>query len=158
MHRPVTLAIAAFAALLAACASSGGPAPVARPMESIPFASTLNVELAKMTKTASGLYYRDLEEGTGPIIRGKMDVKVHYTGWLTNGVKFDGNASDDPPITIPLGRGRVLKAWDEGLLGMRVGGRRQLVVPPSLGYGSDRAGLIPPDATLVFDIRVVSAK
>ena len=58
----------------------------------------------------------------------------------------------------PLGRGRVLKGWDEGLLGMRVGGRRQLIVPPSLGYGSEKEGLIPPDATLVFDIRVVSAK
>ena len=158
MHRPAKLVIAAFTALLTACASSGGPPPAARPIESIPFASTLNIDLAKMTKTPSGLYYRDLEEGTGPVIRGKMDVKVHYTGWLTNGVKFDGNANDDPPIAVPLGRGRVLKGWDEGLLGMRVGGRRQLIVPPSLGYGSDKEGSIPPDATLVFDIRVVSAK
>jgi FKBP-type peptidyl-prolyl cis-trans isomerase len=158
MHHRATLAIAAVAALLTACASSGGPPPLSRPVESIPFASTLNIDLAKMTKTPSGLYYRDLEEGTGSIIRPKMDVKVHYTGWLTNGVKFDGNSSDDPPITVPLGRGRVLKGWDEGLLGMRVGGRRQLIVPPSLGYGSDKEGSIPPDATLVFDIRVVSAK
>jgi FKBP-type peptidyl-prolyl cis-trans isomerase len=158
MRRFAKLAALAVTALLTACASGGGAAQASRPVESIPFASTLNIDLAKMTKTPSGLYYRDLEEGTGPIIRGKMDVKVHYTGWLTNGVKFDGNASDDPPITIPLGRGRVLKGWDEGLLGMRVGGRRQMIVPPSLGYGSDKAGLIPPDATLVFDIRVVSAK
>jgi FKBP-type peptidyl-prolyl isomerase-like protein len=157
MRRPVKLAVVAFAALLAACAS-GGSAPLSRPIESIPFAASLNIDLAKMTKTPSGLYYRDLEEGTGATIRGKVDLKVHYTGWLTNGVKFDGNASDDPPLTVPFGRGRVLKGWDEGLLGMRVGGRRQLIVPPSLGYGSDKAGLIPPDATLVFDVRVLSMK
>jgi FKBP-type peptidyl-prolyl cis-trans isomerase len=85
-------------------------------------------------------------------------VKVHYTGWLTNGTKFDSNAESDPPATVPLGRGRAIKGWDEGLVGMRVGGRRQLVVPPELGYGSSRAGAIPPDAILVFDIHVVSAK
>jgi FKBP-type peptidyl-prolyl cis-trans isomerase len=158
MRRSVKVAVLALTALLAACASGGGPVQASRPVESIPFASTLNIDLAKMTKTPSGLYYRDLDEGTGSIIRGKMDVKVHYTGWLTNGVKFDGNSSDDPPITVPLGRGRVLKGWDEGLLGMRVGGRRQLIVPPALGYGSQKEGQIPPDATLVFDIRVVSAK
>ncbi len=158
MHRPVKFVAAIFVAFLTACASGGGSALPSRPIESIPFAASLNIDLAKMTKTPSGLYYRDLDEGTGPIIRGKVDLKVHYTGWLTNGVKFDGNSSEDPPLTVPFGRGRVLKGWDEGLLGMRVGGRRQLIVPPSLGYGSDKAGLIPPDATLVFDVRVLSMK
>ncbi|HEV8410393.1 MAG TPA: FKBP-type peptidyl-prolyl cis-trans isomerase, partial [Gemmatimonadaceae bacterium] len=127
-------------------------------IQSIPFASSLDVVLSRMTKTPSGLYYRDIVVGTGPVIHGTVDVRVHYTGWLTNGVKFDSNGEDDAPLTVPLGRGRAIKGWDIGLEGMRVGGRRQLVVPPELAYGSNRAGLIPPDATLVFDLKVVSVK
>ena len=158
MHRWIRFAAALVSVSLAACASGGSAPPATRPMESIPFASTLDVNLARMTKTPSGLYYRDIETGTGSIVHGKLDVKVHYTGWLTNGVKFDSNTQDQEPIVVPLGRGRAIKGWDEGLDGMRVGGRRQLVIPPELGYGSNRAGLIPPDAVLVFDVRVVSAK
>jgi FKBP-type peptidyl-prolyl cis-trans isomerase len=149
--------VCALAAALSACASGGG-APASRPIQSIPFASSLDVDLSRMTKTPSGLYYRDIVVGTGPVIRGTVDVRVHYTGWLTNGVKFDSNGDDDAPLTVPLGRGRAIKGWDLGLEGMRVGGRRQLVVPPELAYGSNRAGLIPPDATLVFDLKVVSVK
>ena len=155
MHRWMKIAAAVT---LTACASGGTAAPVSRPMESINFSSALDVNLGRMTKTASGLYYRDLETGTGSLIKGKEDVKVFYTGWLTNGVQFDSNKDSDQPITIPLGRGRAIKGWDEGLIGMRVGGRRQLVIPPELGYGSSRAGAIPPDAVLVFEIRIVSAK
>jgi FKBP-type peptidyl-prolyl cis-trans isomerase len=159
MHRGISSIAIALLVTTTACASaSSGAAPATRPMESIPFASTLDVNLAKMTRTPAGVYYRDIEVGTGPVIRGKEDLKVHYTGWLTNGVKFDSNTSDDQPLTVPLGRGRAIKGWDDGLVGMRVGGRRQLVIPPELGYGSNRAGVIPPDAVLVFDIRVVSAK
>lgn len=158
MPRGISSIAAVLLLTLTACASAGSGAPATRPMELIPFASTLDVNLARMTRTPAGVYYRDIEVGTGPIVRGKEDVKVHYTGWLTNGVKFDSNASDDQPLTVPLGRGRAIKGWDDGLAGMRVGGRRQLVIPPELGYGSNRAGMIPPDAVLVFDIRVVSAK
>lgn len=159
MRRGIGSIAIAMLVITTACASAGGgAAPATRPMESIPFASTLDVNLARMTKTTTGLYFRDIEVGTGPVIRGKEDVKVHYTGWLSNGVKFDSNASEDQPLTVPLGRGRTIKGWDEGLQGMRVGGRRQLVIPPELGYGSSRSGVIPPDAVLVFDIRVVSAK
>src|SRR5437879_441301 len=104
---------------LSACASGGSAPPATRPMESIPFSSTLDINLGRMTKTASGLYYRDLEVGTGPIIKGREDVKVHYTGWLTNGTKFESNGESDPPLTVPLGRGRAIKGWDEGLVGMR---------------------------------------
>jgi FKBP-type peptidyl-prolyl cis-trans isomerase FkpA len=143
---------------LAACASSRGPAFVAPPMESIPFASSLDVNLARMSKTPGGVYYRDLEVGTGPVLHGKEDVKVHYMGWLTNGVKFDSNTVQQPPVTVLLGRGRVIKGWDEGIPGMRVGGRRQLIIPSELGYGSARSEVIPPDAVLVFEIRVVSVK
>jgi FKBP-type peptidyl-prolyl cis-trans isomerase len=161
MRRGISSIAIALLVTANACASAGGgaaAAPASRPMAMIPFAAALDVNLAKMTKTPAGVYYRDLEAGTGPVIRGREDVLVHYTGWLTNGVKFDSNTGDDRPLTVPLGRGRAIKGWDEGLMGMRVGGRRQLVIPPELGYGANRAGVIPPDAVLVFDIRVVSVK
>jgi FKBP-type peptidyl-prolyl cis-trans isomerase len=111
-----------------------------------------------MTKTASGLYYRDIEVGTGTLVKGRMDIRVHYTGWLTNGVKFDSNTVDEQPLPVSLGRGQAIRGWEEGIEGMRAGGRRQLVVPSELGYGSSHSGAIPPDAVLVFDIRLVSAK
>jgi peptidylprolyl isomerase len=150
----VTFAVA----VVTACASAGPPLPPPRPMESIPFDVSLNVDLSKMTKTASGLYYRDLEVGSGLQVNGKMRVRVYYTGWLTNGTKFDANSSDGPPIEVDIGRGRAIKGWDEGLQGMRPGGHRQLVIPAALGYGSEHTSLIPPDAVLVFDIRVVSVE
>src|SRR5271155_5245637 len=158
MNRWIRTAAALFSVSLSACASGGSAPPVTRPMESIPFASSLDVHLERMTKTLSGLYYRDIEIGSGSIVKGKEEVKVHYTGWLTNGVKFDSNSESAQPIAIPLGRGKAIKGWDEGLVGMRVGGRRQLVIPPALGYGSERTGAIPADAVLVFDIRIVSLK
>jgi FKBP-type peptidyl-prolyl cis-trans isomerase len=158
MHQRIRFAAAALCIAVGACASAGTPAPPPPPMESIPFSPTLDVDLSKMTKTASGLYYRDLEVGSGLEVKGKMRVRVHYTGWLTNGVKFDSNESDQDPIEVPVGRGRAIKGWDEGLQGMRPGGRRQLVVPAALGYGSEHTSLIPPDAVLVFDIRVVSVE
>jgi FKBP-type peptidyl-prolyl cis-trans isomerase len=158
MQRTTKFIAGLLIASLSACASGGGGAVAARPIQSIPFAAALDVDLSRMTKTPSGLYYRDIVVGSGPVVHGKVDVKVHYTGWLTNGVKFDSNSDDEPALTVPLGRGRAIKGWDEGLDGMRVGGRRQLVIPPELGYGSNRSGLIPPDATLVFDLKIVSVK
>lgn len=161
MLRRPRLVAAALSVSLTACASGGGgggPVPYARTIESVPFASSLDVQLDRMTKTASGLYWRDIEVGTGAVIREHMDIRVFYNGWLTNGVKFDSTRVDQPPLTIPIGRGRVIKGWDEGIIGMRVGGRRMLVIPPELAYGSNRAGVIPPDAVLVFDIRVLSVK
>jgi|SRR6185312_1431445 len=154
-HRTTLVAIAIAAT---ACASAGPPLPPPQPIESIPFDATLNIDLSKMTKTASGLFYRDLEVGSGMEVKGRMRVRVHYTGWLTNGVKFDENTPDQPPIEVDVGRGRAIKGWDEGLQGMRPGGRRQLVIPAALGYGSEHSGLIPPDAVLVFDIQVVSVE
>jgi FKBP-type peptidyl-prolyl cis-trans isomerase len=156
MNRRLILATAV--ALASACASAGPPLPPPRPMESIPFDASLNVDLSKMTKTPSGLYYRDLEVGSGLQVNGKMRVRVHYTGWLTNGTKFDVNGNDDPPVEVDVGRGRAIKGWEEGLQGMRPGGRRQLVIPAALGYGSEHTSLIPPDAVLVFDIKVVSVE
>jgi peptidylprolyl isomerase len=158
MHRRVILLAATLSLLLGACASGGTPLPPPKPVEATAFDPSLDVDLSRMTKTPSGLYWRDIEVGSGTLVKGKMDVRVHYTGWLSNGMKFDSNSSDDQPVEVQLGRGQAIKGWEEGLQGMRAGGRRQLVIPSELGYGSSHSGTIPPDAVLVFDIRVVNAK
>jgi FKBP-type peptidyl-prolyl cis-trans isomerase FkpA len=110
----------------------------------------------KPTSTPSGLEYWDIVVGSGDMaLAGKM-VKVHYTGWLTNGKKFDSSVDRGKPFTFTLGGGRVIKGWDEGVAGMKVGGKRQLRVPPSLGYGArGSGGVIPPNATLIFDVELL---
>ncbi len=108
------------------------------------------------TTTPSGLKYRDLEVGNGeqPLV-GQM-VVVHYTGTLTDGSKFDSSRDRGQPFSFPIGKGRVIKGWDEGVGTMKVGGRRELIIPPDLGYGSRGAGgVIPPNATLVFDVELI---
>lgn len=109
--------------------------------------------------TSSGLQYWDLVSGTGETaVSGKI-VKVHYTGWLTNGTKFDSSVDRNTPFEFPLGAHRVIKGWDEGVAGMKVGGKRQLHIPPDLGYGARGAGgRIPPGATLIFDVELLEVK
>ena len=149
-----------LAVTLSACASGGKGAPVIAPpsLENTPFNPTLEVDFSKMTRLPSGMYYKDLEIGSGAVVQARNEVKVHYTGWLSNGTRFDENKQTDEPITVPLGRGAAIEGWDKGVPGMRVGGRRQLVIPSSLGYGHTRRGAIPADAVLVFVLTVVSAK
>ena len=105
------------------------------------------------TTTPSGLVIDDIEVGTGDTaVKGKM-VSVHYTGWLTDGRKFDSSKDRNDPFNFPLGAGHVIRGWDEGVAGMRVGGTRRLVIPPELGYGARGAGgVIPPNATLLFEV------
>jgi FKBP-type peptidyl-prolyl cis-trans isomerase len=107
--------------------------------------------------TASGLRYIDEVVGDGPAMQGGKTVSVHYTGWLTNGSKFDSSRDRGQPFSFPLGAGRVIKGWDEGVATMKVGGKRRLLVPPSLGYGSQGIGPIPPNATLIFDVEAIDA-
>ena len=111
------------------------------------------------TKTASGLEYWDIKVGTGAVAQTGQQVKVDYTGWLTNGKKFDSSVGTGRPFDFKLGAGKVIKGWDEGIIGMKVGGKRQLRIPPDLAYGEKGyPGAIPPNATLIFDVRLVDVK
>jgi peptidylprolyl isomerase len=107
----------------------------------------------------SGLKYVELEEGTGASPERGQTVVVHYTGTLENGKKFDSSRDRNSPFEFKIGIGQVIKGWDEGLSTMKVGGRRQLIIPPELGYGSRGAGgVIPPNATLLFDVELLGIK
>jgi len=107
----------------------------------------------KMVKTPSGLQYEDLVPGSGDSPKQGKKVTVHYTGWLTNGTKFDSSVDRNEPFTFVIGAGQVIPGWDEGVLNMKIGGKRKLVIPPELGYGAAGAGgVIPPNATLVFEV------
>jgi FKBP-type peptidyl-prolyl cis-trans isomerase len=106
------------------------------------------------TKTPSGLEYWDIKVGTGAVAQGGHNVKVDYTGWLTDGKKFDSSAGK--PFPFMLGAGQVIKGWDEGVAGMKIGGKRQLRIPPDLAYGAKGyPGAIPPNATLIFDVQLL---
>ena len=117
------------------------------------------------TTTASGLKYEDVTVGKGETAAAGMSVKVHYTGWLTEGEskggvikgkKFDSSKDRNDPFVFPLGGGHVIKGWDEGVQGMKVGGTRLLTIPPELGYGARGAGgVIPPNATLLFEVELL---
>lgn len=106
--------------------------------------------------TDSGLKYEDLAEGDGAEAQAGQDVSVHYTGWLTDGSKFDSSLDRNDPFQFAVGKGMVIRGWDEGVQGMKVGGKRKLTIPPQLGYGAHGAGgLIPPNATLVFEVELL---
>lgn len=110
----------------------------------------------EVIKTDSGLEYQDLLVGTGEIADPNDTVAVHYTGWLTDGTKFDSSLDRGSPFTFTIDRGSVIQGWHEGIKGMKVGGKRRLIIPPDLAYGEGGyAGVIPPSATLIFDVELV---
>jgi FKBP-type peptidyl-prolyl cis-trans isomerase len=114
---------------------------------------------ANAVTTPSGLKYVELKEGTGATPKTGQTVVVHYTGTLENGKKFDSSRDRNQPFKFKLGVGQVIKGWDEGLSTMKVGGRRQLIIPPELGYGPRGAGgVIPPNATLNFDVELLGVE
>jgi FKBP-type peptidyl-prolyl cis-trans isomerase len=130
------------------------PATAARPNPNVPTKVT-----SEGTKTASGLQYWNIKVGTGATAAAGHKVKVDYTGWLTNGKKFDSSVGTGHPFEFTLGASEVIKGWDEGVAGMKVGGKRQLRIPPDLAYGSRGAGgVIPPNATLIFDVKLLGVE
>jgi len=111
------------------------------------------------SKSAGGLLIEELVVGEGAVAGAGQHVTVHYTGWLTNGNKFDSSKDRNDPFAFGLGQGQVIRGWDEGVQGMKVGGKRKLTIPPELGYGARGAGgVIPPNATLMFDVELLAVK
>jgi len=109
-----------------------------------------------VVQTATGLEYVEIVEGTGAQPKLGDSVSVHYTGWLKSGQKFDSSHDRGQPLIFPLGQGRVIKGWDEGVASMKVGGKRKLIIPAHLGYGDRGAGgVIPPGATLIFEVELM---
>jgi peptidylprolyl isomerase len=118
---------------------------------------------SKMQKSPTGLQYEDVKVGTGAQPKTGQTCVMHYTGWLwengAKGKKFDSSVDRGTPFEFPLGQGRVIKGWDEGVASMKVGGKRNLLIPPSLGYGARGAGaVIPPNATLFFEVELLGIK
>ncbi|NTW01656.1 MAG: FKBP-type peptidyl-prolyl cis-trans isomerase [Oscillochloris sp.] len=128
-------------------------------IQSGPPEAPTKLEDSQYTTTPTGLKYYDLEVGSGiEAATGKTAV-VHYTGWLTDGTMFDSSLSRGETFSFPIGGGRVIKGWDQGVAGMRIGGKRQLLIPSDLGYGARGAGgVIPPNATLIFEVELIDLK
>ncbi|PJZ26336.1 peptidylprolyl isomerase [Leptospira hartskeerlii] len=103
----------------------------------------------------NGLVIKDIKKGTGKEAFNGSNVTVHYTGWLTNGKKFDSSKDRGTPFRFDLGAGQVIRGWDKGVQGMKEGGIRKLTIPPEMGYGSSGAGTIPPNSTLIFEVELI---
>ena len=146
--------------VLAVAGSVGAQTPTHKPIQVVrPNTNAPTKVTGDGIKTESGLQCWDIKEGLGTPAKAGDHVKVHYTGWLTNGKKFDSSVDRGEPFTFNLGGGQVIKGWDEGVAGMKVGGKRQLRIPPALGYGDRGAGgVIPANATLIFDVELLGVK
>lgn len=126
---------------------------------SIPTDKPTVIEESVYNQTASGLKYAVIQEGSGDTAGAGHSVTVHYSGWLTDGKRFDSSVLRQKPFTFELGAGNVIAGWEEGIAGMKEGGIRQLVIPPDLAYGErGAAGVIPPNATLVFEVQLLEVK
>ena len=152
-----SVACALFAALLAAgpvSAMSGLP-KIAKARQTEPAPSPTPQEVV----TASGLRYRDLQVGQGAEAAKGKTVEIHYIGWLEDNTKFDTSQDPSHPFTFRIGIDDVIQGWHQGITGMKVGGRRRLVVPPELGYGKQGMGrIVPPNATLIFEVELVNVR
>ena len=142
---------------LAGCGDDDPAAPSAVTVESATFAPSLGIDLDApgWTRTATGLYYRTLASpaGTAATVTNGQRVTARYTGWLANGTQFESST-----YAFDLGAGDVIAGWDQGIVGMQVGERRRLLIPPALGYGTQDRGVIPPNSVLVFDVEVLGVE
>ncbi len=155
--RQVVLAIAFT--LLAASPAGSVAIPQAKSSKKAPAERKAGSTAPKTVTMPSGLQVQDLIVGKGAQPKPGDTVIVHYTGWLTNGKKFDSSVDAHKPFNFVLGQGRVIKGWDEGVATMRVGGKRKLTIPPDLAYGSKGyPGVIPPDSTLIFEVQLLAIK
>jgi FKBP-type peptidyl-prolyl cis-trans isomerase FkpA len=144
--------------LPASPSSCSAPALPAKTRPHLPPAPVV-LDQGSATTTASGLIIEELAVGSGTVAEAGNRVSVHYTGWLTDGTKFDSSLDRNQPFEFRLGAGQVIRGWDEGVAGMQVGGKRKLTIPPQLGYGERGAGgVIPPNAVLVFEVELLGVR
>lgn len=152
MRSAPLLSLCLLLAATACGSSSGDPAEVT-------YAPELGVDLGAMNRSASGLYTQDLAVGTGAEALAGRRLQVNYSGWLPNGTLFDTSLREGrTPFVFTLGRQEVIAGWDEGIVGMKVGGKRRLVLPSALGYGAQGTGGIPPNSVLIFDVELLSSR
>jgi FKBP-type peptidyl-prolyl cis-trans isomerase FkpA len=154
MRRVLRALLCALPLLAAGCGDASGPNDP--DLTEVTFAPALGVDIATMTRVGDGVYIKDKKVGEGADVTVNRVVSVRYQGWLPDGTRFDHN---DPPralYPLVLGQRRVIDGWEQGILGMKVGGIRLLVIPPSLGYGAEANGPIPANSVLVFQVEVVS--
>ena len=153
MFRIRLASVFALSLLFSAC--SADSLPTGPDIASATFATSLGVNIPASTKTATGLYYRDIAVGSGATVVSGQKLVVRYTGSLINGTLFDSNPVG---FTFTIGIGEVISGWDQGIVGMKVGGTRQLIIPPALAYGATAKGSIPGYSILVFNVTVISAQ
>ena len=147
---------------VAGCTKKETPAEATKPAETAPQSAASNAAAAPnaaaptTNESVTELKIEELKPGNGAEAKAGQQVTVHYTGWLTNGTKFDSSLDRGQPFKFQLGAGQVIQGWDKGVAGMKVGGKRKLVIPPTMGYGEHGAGgVIPPNATLVFEVELL---
>ncbi|MES2524070.1 MAG: FKBP-type peptidyl-prolyl cis-trans isomerase [Gemmatimonadota bacterium] len=154
VRRALLVPALAVTGMLAGCLGEDSPTGPSVPASET-FAPSLGVNIPAMTKLSDALYIQDISVGTGVEATTGKTVRLNYTGWLANGQQFDTNTSGGLPPFV-LGAGRVVEGWDRGIVGMRVGGRRRLVIGSAMGYGAGGQGAIPPNATMVFVVELLS--
>ena len=152
--RRLFLALLCALPLLGACGDTTGPSDP--DLTTVNFAPGLNVDISTFTRGNDALYIKDIEVGEDSLVRANRVIAVRYQGWLADGTRFDHNQAPRALFNLVLGQRRVIEGWEQGIPGMRVGGKRLLVIAPSLGYGTTANGPIPANSVLVFEVEVVS--